>query len=203
MKKIAITGTIGSGKTTCYKYISQQGYPTFDADAYGKQLLQIGTTTYDEIIAVFGVDILDDDANIVNQRVSDIIFNDESMRQKLNHIIHPQVKVGLLQFFSEYKDEICFAEIPLLYEVGWETLFDEVIVVTCEEEFAIERCMKSRNYTREEAISRIRSQVSAKLQVNKADKVFYNNGTKEEFLEEIHQYLLTLESEVTDGIKEY
>ena len=72
---------------------------------------------------------------------------------------------------------LAFAEVPLLFESGWEKEVDEVIVVTCTKRHALQRLMEDRGYTKEEAQARFSSQIDGAMQIAKADDVFHNDGS--------------------------
>ena len=178
MKKIAITGTIGSGKSTVAILLRRKHFPVFDADSYAKSCYRKNHPLYQDLIHTFSIGILDEQEEISKQNLAQIVFSDEKKRKQLNELVHPYVKEGLLNFFELNKDKkTVFAEVPLLYEVGWENLFDEVLLVTCEDEIALERLQEYRNFTREEALKRLATQIDKMEQIEKANTVIYNNGT--------------------------
>ena len=203
MKKIGITGTIGSGKSTFAYLIREAGWPVFDADASSRTFLQKGTGSYDEIVAWFGPDVVDEQGNLINAAISRRVFGNEENRLMLNQIIHPRVKADLLAFMAAHRQEkLVFAEVPLLYEAGWEDLFDQVVVLTCTEENAVDRLMRDRGYTREQAEGRLRSQVSREIQIAKADKVIHNDGTAEMLAAETARWLKELEEGEENGTED-
>ena len=203
MKKIGITGTIGSGKSTFAYLIREAGWPVFDADASSRTFLQKGTGSYDEIVAWFGPDVVDEQGNLINAAISRRVFGNEENRLMLNQIIHPRVKADLLAFMEAHRQEkLVFAEVPLLYEAGGEDLFDLVTVLTCSEENAVDRLMRDRGYTREQAEGRLRSQVSREIQIAKADKVIHNDGTAEMLAAETARWLKELEEGEENGTED-
>ena len=125
MKKIAVTGTMASGKSTAVSYLRELNYPVFDADAVSRKCLDPGEEGYTEVIRHFGREILNEDDTINRKVLASVIFENEENRLILNGIVHPYVKRKLFEFFAEHDDQsLVFAEIPLLYEVHWEDLFD-------------------------------------------------------------------------------
>ncbi|MBQ6356979.1 MAG: dephospho-CoA kinase [Solobacterium sp.] len=203
MKKIGITGTIGSGKSTFAYLIREAGWPVFDADASSRTFLQKGTGSYDEIVAWFGPDVVDEQGSLISAAISRRVFGNEENRLMLNQIIHSRVKADLLAFMEAHRQEkLVFAEVPLLYEAGWEDLFDLVTVLTCSEENAVDRLMRDRGYTREQAEGRLRSQVSREIQIAKADKVIHNDGTAEMLAAETARWLKELEEGEENGTED-
>ena len=203
MKKIGITGTIGSGKSTFAYLIREAGWPVFDADASSRAFLQKGTGSYDEIVAWFGPEVVDEQGNLINAAISSRVFGNEENRLMLNAIIHPRVRADLLAFMAAHRqDKLVFAEVPLLYEAGWEDLFDQVVVLTCTEENAVVRLVRDRGYTREQAEGRLRSQLSRDIQIAKADKVIHNDGTADMLAAETARWLKELEEGEENGTED-
>lgn len=178
MKKIALTGTIASGKTTVAILLKKRRLPVFDADGYAHMALYRTSKTYQQIIDVFGHEILTETDEIDRQKLAKVIFNDETKRKQLNAIVHPFVKEGMMKFFEHHQnDPLVFAEIPLLFEAGWQDLFDEVVLVTCSEEKAIQRMMEDRDYSKDMAMARYQAQLDPNIQKEKSDRIIENNDS--------------------------
>ncbi len=194
--KLGITGTIAAGKTTVSILLKQRGIPVFNSDQYAKMAYIKGSDTYHVIVREFGNEILDENQEIDLKKLADLIFSDEDKRKQINAIVHPFVKEGILKFFSNHADlPIVAAEVPLLFEAGFEDLFDEIVVVTCDEKVAIDRMMEYRNYTYQEAYQRYHSQLDEKIQISKADRVLYNNLDLESLMHQINAMLKELKGE--------
>ena len=195
--KLGITGTIASGKTTTAVLLKEKGIPVFNSDHYAKLAYEKDSEIYDEMVDRFGNDILDDDAEIDLEKLADIIFHDEEKRKAVDDIVHPFVREGVIRFFKNNRGfPIVAAEVPLLFEAGFEDLFDKIIVVTCDEEIAINRLVENRNYTYEDALSRIQSQISPEIQISKADRVLYNNTHLEDLDAQVNQLINDLKGEM-------
>lgn len=124
-KKIAITGGIGSGKSTVANFIAEQGFTVISCDKIYSELLQNENLLL-LLSKEFG-EILTADNKLDRVRLSSIVFSDKAKLQKLNNITHPLIMEEALNQMAG--DKIYFCEVPLLFESGFEKLFDEVIVV--------------------------------------------------------------------------
>ena len=171
---IAITGTMASGKSAVLQLLKQLGYPTVDADAISFQLMQKGEEGYRQSVACFGKDILEEDGSINRRKLASIIFQNNEKKQKLESILHPLIRAQLLAMKKQNK-EISFAEVPLLFEAGWEKDFDECWLITCSLETCIQRCMEERKMEKQEILERIQAQMSVEEKKSKADVVIEND----------------------------
>ena len=198
--KIAITGTIAAGKTTVAILFRRRGIPVFNADQYAKRSLYQGSVCYEKILEVFGDDVTSTSGDIDPKKLARIIFYDNRKREQLNAIVHPFVLEGMQKFFTTnlHQPIIC-AEVPLLFETGWEKYFDRTVVVTCSEEITIQRMMEERNYTLEEAKARLSMQVPAEKQIAMADKVIFNEGDLKELDSQINRWLGELRKDIRNG----
>lgn len=180
---IGLTGGIASGKSTVAKMLKELNIPVVDADEEARLAVEIGESAYDEIVAYFGKDILLPDGAIDRAKLGSIIFHDPEKRAVLNSIVHPAVGERMLQKqkqFIEAGNEVVVLDIPLLFEGKNKYKIDKVIVVYVEEKPQLERLMLRNGYTKEEALSRIASQMPLKQKKDLADAVIDNNGTIEE-----------------------
>lgn len=176
MKKIGITGTIASGKTTFCILLKRRGLAVFNSDRYASMCLHASHPAMKEIASVFP-EVVDQNGDADKQKLADCIFCDETKRKKLNQIVHPYVIAGMEHFFASHADmPIVCAEVPLLYEAGIQDMFDEVVVVICEKETAVKRMMEDRSYSKEEAERRYDSQIDSVKQAELADIVIHNDG---------------------------
>lgn len=190
--KIGITGTIASGKTTAGLLLKRMGMPVFNCDQYARMVLENDHPAFQEIISAFGTDILDEAGEIDRKKLAAVIFADESKRKQLNDITHPYIRDGMLKFFDNVKDrKLVFAEVPLLFEAGWQDLFDEIWLITCQKETAVQRMMEMRDYSLQEAESRYAVQMQNAPDASQADIVIYNDGDLKELNSEINRIIRT------------
>lgn len=172
-KKIAVTGGIGSGKSTVMKIIAGKGYPIFSCDEIYSQL----TSDRDFLNILrhsFG-DILNSDGTLDRKKLSEIVFNNPAKLAELDKITHPAIYKEMFRMADE-AGGICFCEVPLLFESGAESLFDGVIIVMRNEEQRI-KSVTARDKLPEQDVKK---RISNQFDYNSADFAMYyvihNNG---------------------------
>lgn len=182
MLKVAITGNIASGKTAVQKILETNGFAVLDSDIAAHRLLDDNSAV---IEAFKNFDILNN-GKISRDKLGKIVFNNENLLQKLNGIIHPQVRAKIEKFFEENKDKnIVFVSIPLLFECGMENMFDKIILVKTPDNIRLERLIKRNGYTKDYALKRIACQISQDEKVSKADFVIDNGGEIEDLTHQV------------------
>lgn len=190
MKLIVLTGGISCGKTTCSRYISQQyGIPVVDSDEIVHSVQQRGEPGYNRIVAEFGSAVLASDGSIDRRALGSIVFADAVRRRRLNAIIHPLVyRALLLQTLRHWlrREPIVVLDIPLFFEGRIPAFFfDEIVNVYSNPTIQLRRLMKRNSLTEEEAMSRIGAQMPGEIKCRRATIVLKNDGTEEEFKEQI------------------
>lgn len=154
--KIAITGGIGSGKTTVSEIIEGEGFPVFSCDKIYRDLFE--KENFIKKIANEYDGVVRSDGSVDRRKLSNIVFNDEIALKKLNEITHPAIMDEAL--FLMNNEKISFCEVPLLFESGFETLFDEVIIVLRNESERIKFVSKRDKISQEEVKLRIKHQIN-------------------------------------------
>ncbi|MED1442387.1 dephospho-CoA kinase [Aeribacillus composti] len=190
---IGLTGGIASGKSTVSEMLKKRGIPVIDADLIAREVVEVGKKAYTEIVNAFGKEILNEDLTINRARLGSIVFQNEDKREKLNSIVHPEVRLEMKrrqeQLISEGAKAVVL-DIPLLFESNLKHLVDKVIVVYTEEKNQLERLMKRNNFSKKEALSRINAQMPLKEKVKFADAVINNDGTLEETEQQLENILM-------------
>lgn len=190
MKKIGLTGVMGAGKSTVIKILKERGIVVLDCDKINADLLQKGNAGYIELCRVFGDVILDEFKNIARSKMSTYIFADKQLKEKAEHILHPLIKKQIDTVFMQLREEpLVVVEVPLLFEIGWESYFDETWVVACEEDILLTRLQEYRMVSTEEAKKRLAFQMPQETKIKKADVVLYNNADTESLRKEIYVIL--------------
>lgn len=165
MKKIALTGNIGSGKSYVSNCIKQYGVFVLDMDEVARTIRK---QKKNEILAMFSL--------VDEKEIADIVFQDAQKREQLESFLYPLMIEVMHSFFKQYENEkICVVEVPLLFEKKWEQYFDQVWCVYTKLEVALKRLETSRHMSKEEALVRMHSQMNAEEKSVKSDFVLYNN----------------------------
>ena len=173
MKKVAITGGIGAGKTTVSNLFKKIGIPVFNSDEIAKELMHNDKQLKSDIIKAFGAE------SYINNKLnraylSDIVFNDETLLNNINSIVHPQVKKEFNQWLLNEKSKYIIYESAIIFENSSEDVFDKIICVIAPEEDVISRVMKRNSFSRDKVISIISNQLPDQVKRNKADYIIEN-----------------------------
>jgi len=184
MLRVALTGGIGTGKSTASKILNELGSFIFDADKEAKNILKNNETIQSELIAEFGTDIMSGDEKIDNNKLARIAFQDQDYQLKLNSIIHPYVFQQIDKNFDNALEkgthDIFVVDAALIYESGADTHMDYVIVITALLKVRMERALQRERLTRDEILKRIDLQWPEDEKIALADFVIHNDGTEEE-----------------------
>jgi len=185
---IAITGNIGSGKSSVSRILRSLGYPVFDADGlakaqYEKDEVKIALNTY------FQEDLYPNGV-LDHVRLSEIIFKEvhSEARQFVEALIHPLVFSDLADLAQESGALIVFSEVPLLYEAHGETAFDRVLLVVSDEDIADKRLMEQRGLDLKEIRRRRKLQLSSKIKIALADDIIENNEDEATLVQQVTRY---------------
>lgn len=154
-KKIAVTGGIGSGKSTVLREISKMGYPVFSCDEIYKEII-LSKAYVAEIQEKFPQCIRE---GVIDRKIlSEIVFQNDKARKVLNDIAHPLIMQTLFERMSNSASDLVFAEVPLLFENHYESLFDGVIVVLRNSEERIKALIERDRSSEEKIKSRMKTQ---------------------------------------------
>lgn len=193
MRCIGLSGVIGSGKSTLISLLKEKQIPVLDCDQINAELLQIGEEGYTQIKASFTQDLWNEDGSLNKVKMSQHIFSNPKQKEKLEAILHPLIKQEILSRLENLKGfDLAVVEVPLLFEVKWETFFDEVWVVASSEENRIYRLKTYRNISEEEAKRRMKYQMPLEEKIAKADKVFYNDGDISDLKKQLETVLIEM-----------
>lgn len=167
--KIAITGGIGSGKSTVGKILKSRGEKVLSCDEIYSGLLE-GEALTKKLAAEFGEEILSG-GRVDRKRLSALVFDNARLLKKLNKITHAEILNELIK----EAEGLTFCEVPLLFESGWEKYFDGVIVVLRDKNERINSVMTRSDLSREEAEKRVKTQINYDIYDFTKYYVIHNN----------------------------
>lgn len=175
-----LTGGIASGKTTAAAVLAALGARVIDTDELARRALDTGTSAFEAAVRAFGREILKADGAIDRERLGDVVFADARQRQRLNDIVHPEVRAAWQGQLIELKRAgwrgVVAVVIPLLYEVAAQDWFDAVIAVGCAATTQRQR-LRERGLTKAQADARIRAQLPMTAKMERADFVAWNESS--------------------------
>ena len=177
---LGLTGGIASGKSTADEFFKKKKIPIIDSDLIAHKIMEIGQNGYKAVVDYFGTDILNDDQTINRRKLGGIVFNDKAKLKKLNELTHPLVHQEIKQQMAQYRvnqEKLVVIDVPLLFESGFESLCNGVLVISITPELQIERLMKRNAFTKKEAIARINNQMPLSEKEKRATYVVANTGT--------------------------
>lgn len=191
MKKIGLTGNIGSGKSTVSKIFMILGIPFYNADEEAKKILN-KPEIIKKIISFAGTNILTNTAMIDRKKLAAIVFENPEKLHQLNQLIHPAVLSDFNAWVNKMNGPYIIMESAILFESNFNTLFDKIITVTANEETRINRVMNRDNVNREQVLIRMKHQIPEKEKIEKSDFIIVNNNEDLIIPQviEIHQKLL-------------
>ncbi len=184
MRVLGITGGIATGKSTVTQMLAELGALTLSADAVARDVLAPGTEATRQVLAAFPACALPGTADTVNRRaLSQIVFADPAARLRLQALTHPAIRAVLLPQIAAWQaagEGIAAVEIPLLYEGGWETALDGVVVVTCAEATQTSRLRARLGIDAAEAQRQIDAQWPLSEKAARADFIVSTDGDLED-----------------------
>lgn len=192
MKIIGLTGGIASGKSTVSRVLKDLGAIIIDSDDVAHEIIAPRKPAWNDIVNLFGPEVLNPDMTINRDILGEIVFNDPIKLKALNQIVHPRVaerfKDDLQEIRNMQPDAVVVMDVPLLYETHMERICDVVWVVWVDRETQKYRLMKRNNYSEEEATVRIEAQMSLDEKAHMADVIIDNSQSMEETIATATRY---------------
>ena len=175
---IGLTGGISCGKSAVAESLRRYCKAiTLDIDTVTHWLSEPGGVLFDIYVRHFGEKILTDAGFLNKKAIGEIIFNNPAEREWINSVAHPILLNHARQFLVDCCEAgagLVVIEVPLLFEAGWEHLFDEIWAVYTLRKLQIQRLMSRDKLTKEEALARINAQMSREERCARADVVIRN-----------------------------
>ncbi len=197
MLKVAVTGGIGSGKTSVSDLFKKFDTPVIDTDIIARQLVDNDAQVLQQIINAFGQDVLNLDGRLNRKKLAQIIFNVKKNKQQLENILHPRIRDEVLMQLhvlatDNTPPDYVIIVVPLLIEANYDDFIDRILVIFADEEKRIERVRQRDNRSMSEIRSIIGNQSGDEKLLKEADDIIENNRD-----------LKSLDSQVNELHKKY
>jgi dephospho-CoA kinase len=191
MKIIGITGGIGAGKSTAARILGELGAHVIDADRVGHDIYVPGTEGWRRVVDNFGQQVVAGDGTIDRKRLGTIVFSDRSALSRLNALLHPLIGAEIRRLIESKRTGGWTApivvEAAILVEASWQSIFDEVWVVTADRDAVLHRLSAQRGLDRAAVQSRIDSQLSDQERSRHATVVVENTGTVNDLRDQLER----------------
>ena len=197
MLVLGLTGNIGCGKSSVSTIFMNHGIDIVDADIVARHIFE-DLDILNKVFSTFGETIKNEDGSLNRKALGNIVFNDDEKLIALNNLTHPKIKQKILSKVEEYKNQgekIVVIDAALLIEDDYIPYIQKLILITCRKEIQINRIIARDNCTKEEAISRINSQMSQEEKVKFADYIIDNSNSFEELQKKVLELISVLQGE--------
>ena len=190
---MGLTGGVASGKSTVSAIFAELGAVIIDGDKLAREVVEQGTPGLVRVIEVFGPGLLTPEGDLDRAKLGAIVFNDADKRRLLESIVHPLIfeRYAALEAATG-PDDVVIHDIPLLVETGRAAEFDVVVVVDVPEQTQVERMLRDRGWTEDDARSRMASQTSREQRLAIATYVVVNTGSLEALRERVEEVYAAL-----------
>jgi dephospho-CoA kinase len=193
MLNVALTGGIGSGKSTVGEMFSQLGAVVVDSDQIARDVIERGTKGFDALVAVFGDSILKN-GEIDRSAIASLVFSEAGKRKQLEEITHPLIRESYSQILSKLpKDSIVINQIPLLFESKGDYRFDHVITISVSEDIRAER-LRKRGLSSVQINQRMKAQASDAERESIAHSIIVNDGDESSLAKQVESIWVKLQN---------
>ena len=181
---VALTGGIGSGKSTVGQMFAQLGAIVIDSDQLARDVLERGSIGFNEVVAKFGDEILKN-GEIDRQLLASIVFKDPKKRSELEQVTHPLIRKAFAEVVAgSANNSIIINQIPLLVESNHYYKFDHVITISANESIRTQRLLK-RGLTADQIRQRMQAQATDQMRESISDSVIVNESDEQNLLDQV------------------
>ena len=181
---VALTGGIGSGKSTVGQMFAQLGAIVIDSDQLARDVLERGSIGFNEVVAKFGDEILKN-GEIDRQLLASIVFKDPKKRSELEQVTHPLIRKAFAEVVARSaNNSIIINQIPLLVESNHDYKFDHVITISANESIRTQRLLK-RGLTADQIRQRMQAQATDQMRESISDSVIVNESDEQNLLDQV------------------
>ena len=197
---VALTGGIGSGKTTVSNAFARLGVTLVDADVIARQVVEPATPALNALAEKFGQQILQQDGSLNRPRLREIIFSDGAAKQWVNQLLHPVIQAETQRLINNATTPYVLWVVPLLIENGLQSKANRVLVIDVNQDVQLARTVSRDGVSRQQAENIIAAQVPRQQRLECADDIIDNNGgpeTIEPRVASLHSRYLQLAASAT------
>ncbi|WP_341926910.1 dephospho-CoA kinase [Nocardioides psychrotolerans] len=196
--RVGLTGGVASGKSTVSAMLAELGAVVIDADKLAREVVARGTPGLASVVEAFGPELLTAEGDLDRPAMGAVVFSDEQKRRTLEGIIHPLVFERIVALEEAAPEgAVVVHDIPLLAESGRADTFDAVVVVDVPTAVQVERMLRDRGWTQQDAESRIAAQATREDRLAVATHVIDNSGTLEQLRTRVAEVYAALTTGVT------
>lgn len=180
MKKVGLTGGIGSGKSTVARMLANAGFPVVDADQIAREIMEPGSPVLERVAEEFGADILDDEGVLDRSELARRAFASKEATERLNAIAHPAIRAESERRFAAAEkagETAVIYDMPLLVDLGLHAGMNLTVVVDVDVEERVRRLVEKRGLDEADARARVGQQIDDATRLKAADVVIDNNGS--------------------------
>ena len=188
---LGITGGIATGKSSVVQHFIDLGFPVVDADIIARHLLDQNEQAYNEVVKVFGSEILQENGEINRQALGALVFNHPDKLKQLDELMAPFLQESILAAIKQasQNQRLVIVDVPLMYEKGYDEWMDQVAVVYCTPNQQLKRLMQRNQLTEKEAKQRIDSQLPIEMKKLLAEVVFDNSNDLTQTIQQVDTWL--------------
>ena len=192
MRVIGITGSIACGKSTVSRELFRRGYPVIDGDILARELTGPGGAAMEEIRSVFGDRYIASDGSLNRRMMGQLVFSDSGARARLDQLMAPYLRSLTMERIGQVSASgvpLCFLDMPLLFEKGYDRYCDAVWCIWLPEDIQLQRLTERDRFTREEALSRMKAVMSSDEKASLSSVVIDNSGSVEDTIRQVSDQL--------------
>lgn len=189
-KILGLTGGIAMGKSTISNFLRDKGIPIVDADEIAHAVLEFKAVKV-QLVKAFGPPILNEQKQVDRKQLGEIVFGESKKLGELNQIVQPVIRQEIIRQLKSFTTEsVVVLDAPVLFEQGYETLVDCIMVVSTTPAEQLQRLMERDHLTREDAQKRIDAQMPIEIKQKKADVTIDSSGSIEATQKQVIKWLV-------------
>jgi dephospho-CoA kinase len=200
VRTVGLTGGIGSGKSAVSRLLREHGAVVVDADLVAREVVDVGTSGLAAVVDAFGPDVLRDDGSLDRAALVRRVFSDPEALRRLNAITHPRIAERTKELFRqavEQRAQVLVHDVALLVENGLTPAYDDVVVVAAEPATQLDRLVRLRGMSEDDARARIAAQLPLEDKLAVATHVIRNDGPLEELAPQVERVWQSLVASAT------